>query len=197
MIVEIKMIFIGTTKITPKNRSELVFFGCVDRKRPVLGGPVRSPQYLGRSWTGCGPRLCVLGAKNRTEPDLKTLDRFVSWVGEGRDGMRGRTMTTTTIRHHTPLSSLVVCSRSRATSPTVRRCVSSLTYRPSLFVVVVARLEGTVDMPRHRHDVALDVLVCAVVDAAGACSVVGDIALCRGGGPSVLLWGGDADGGCW
>jgi hypothetical protein len=67
------MISIGTTKITPKNRSELVFFGCVDRKRPVLGGPVWSPQYLGRSWTGCGPRLRVLGAKNRTEPDLKTL----------------------------------------------------------------------------------------------------------------------------
>jgi hypothetical protein len=73
MIVETKMISIGTTKITPKNRSELVFFGCVDRKRPVLGGPVRSPQYLGRSWTGCGPRLRVLGAKNRTEPDLKPL----------------------------------------------------------------------------------------------------------------------------
>jgi hypothetical protein len=73
MIVEIKIIFIGTTKITPKNWSELVFFGCVDRKRPVLGGPVQSPQYLGRSWTGCGPRLRVLGAKNRTEPDLKTL----------------------------------------------------------------------------------------------------------------------------
>ncbi|KIJ91411.1 hypothetical protein K443DRAFT_115057, partial [Laccaria amethystina LaAM-08-1] len=36
-------------------------------------GPVRSPQYLGRSWTGCSPRLRVLGAKNRTEPDLKTL----------------------------------------------------------------------------------------------------------------------------
>jgi hypothetical protein len=66
MIVEIKMIFIGTTKFTPKNRSEPVFFGCVDRKRPVLGGPVQSPQCLGRSWTGCGPQL-------RTEPDLKTL----------------------------------------------------------------------------------------------------------------------------
>jgi hypothetical protein len=73
MIVEIKMIFIGTTKFTPKNRSGPVFFGCVDRKRPVLGGPVRSPQYLGRSWTGCGPRLRVLGTKNRTELDLKTL----------------------------------------------------------------------------------------------------------------------------
>jgi hypothetical protein len=47
----------------------------VDRKKPVLGGPVRSPQYLHRSWTGCGPRLPVLGTKNRTEPDLKTLSR--------------------------------------------------------------------------------------------------------------------------
>jgi hypothetical protein len=78
MIVEIKIIFIGTTKFTPKNWSEPVFFGCVDRKRPVLGGPVRSPQYLGRSWTGCGPRLRILGAKNRTEPDLKTLNVVVN-----------------------------------------------------------------------------------------------------------------------
>jgi hypothetical protein len=66
MVVEIKMIFIGTTKFTPKNQSEPVFFGCVDCKRPVLGGPVRSLQYLGRSWTGCGPQLRVLGAKNQT-----------------------------------------------------------------------------------------------------------------------------------
>jgi hypothetical protein len=73
MIVEIKMIFIGTTKFTPKNRSKLVFFGCVDHKRPVLGGLVWSPQYLGQSWTSCGPLLRVLGAKKRTEPDLKTL----------------------------------------------------------------------------------------------------------------------------
>jgi hypothetical protein len=75
MIVEIKMIFIGITKITPKNRSEPAFFGCVDSKRPVLGGLVQSPQYLGQSWTGCGPWLHVLGAKNQTEPDLKTLER--------------------------------------------------------------------------------------------------------------------------
>jgi hypothetical protein len=73
MIVEVQMIFIGTTNFTPKNRSKPVYFGCMDRKKPVLGGPVRSPQYLHRSWTGCGPRLPVLGAKNRTEPDLKTL----------------------------------------------------------------------------------------------------------------------------
>ena len=45
----------------------------MDRKRPVLGGSVRFPQYLGWSWTGCGPRLPVFGAKNRTEPDLRTL----------------------------------------------------------------------------------------------------------------------------
>jgi hypothetical protein len=85
MIVEIKMISIGTTKITPKNRSELVFFGCVDRKRPVLGGPVRSPQYLGRSWTGCGPRLRVLGAKNRTELDLETLHSGPAQVHSASD----------------------------------------------------------------------------------------------------------------
>ena len=45
----------------------------MDRKRPVLGGSVRFPQYLGWSWTGCGPRLPILGAKNRTELDLQTL----------------------------------------------------------------------------------------------------------------------------
>jgi hypothetical protein len=73
MIVEIKMVFIGTTKFTQKKRSELVFFGCVDRKRLVLGSPVRSPQYLGQSWTSCGSWLCVLGTKNQTELDLKTL----------------------------------------------------------------------------------------------------------------------------
>ena len=45
----------------------------MDRKRPVLGGSVRFPQYLGWSWTGCGPRLPIFGAKNWTEPDLRTL----------------------------------------------------------------------------------------------------------------------------
>ena len=45
----------------------------MDRKRPVLGGSVRFPQYLGWSWTGFGPRLPILGAKNRTELDLRTL----------------------------------------------------------------------------------------------------------------------------
>jgi hypothetical protein len=79
MIVEIKMIFIGTTKIAPKNQTEPVFFGCVGRKRPVLGGPVQSPQYLGWSWTGCGPWLRILGEKNRTEPDLKTLFMVILW----------------------------------------------------------------------------------------------------------------------
>jgi hypothetical protein len=80
MIVEIEMISIGTTKITPKNRSELVCFGCVDRKRPVLGGPVRSPQYLGRSWTGCGPRLRVLGAKTGLNRTLKHYEGAVAYA---------------------------------------------------------------------------------------------------------------------
>jgi hypothetical protein len=62
-IVEIKMIFIGTTKITPKYQSELVLFGCVDHKRLVLGGPVWSPQYLCQFCTGCSPQLRILGAK--------------------------------------------------------------------------------------------------------------------------------------
>jgi hypothetical protein len=89
---------------------------------------------------------------------------LVGWVREEM-GSRGRTMTTTTIIHRrVPLSSLVARSHSRATSPTVRHRVSSLTSRPSSFVVVVARpertvdvarLERTVDVPLHRHDVAL------------------------------------------
>jgi hypothetical protein len=80
---------------------------------------------------------------------------LVGWAREEM-GSRGRTMTTTTIiRRRAPLSSLVARSRSRATSPTVRHRVSSLTSRPSSFVVVVARPERTVDVPRHRRDVAL------------------------------------------
>ena len=34
---------------------------------------VRFPQYLGQSWTGCGPHLHVSGAKNHTELNLQTL----------------------------------------------------------------------------------------------------------------------------
>jgi hypothetical protein len=71
-------------KIYTKNWSEPFFFGCTDCKRPVLGGPVQSPQYLGQSWTGCGPQLRVLGAKNWTEPDLKTLAEIVCWVSENK-----------------------------------------------------------------------------------------------------------------
>ena len=67
------MVYIGTTNFTQKNRFKPVWNGTMDRKRPVLGGSVRFPQYLGWSWTGCGPRLPVFGAKNRTEPDLRTL----------------------------------------------------------------------------------------------------------------------------
>jgi len=43
------MIYIGTTKFTQKNRFGLILNGPVDRKRPVLGGPVRFPQYRGWS----------------------------------------------------------------------------------------------------------------------------------------------------
>ena len=67
------MVYIGTPNFTQKNRFKSVWTDTMDRKRPVLGGSVRFPQYLGWSWTGCGPRLPVLGAKNRTEPDLRTL----------------------------------------------------------------------------------------------------------------------------
>ena len=67
------MVYIGTTNFTPKNRFGSVWTSTMDRKRPVLGGSVRFPQYLGWSWTGCGPQLPVLGAKNRTELDLRTL----------------------------------------------------------------------------------------------------------------------------
>jgi hypothetical protein len=79
---------------------------------------------------------------------------LVGWAREEM-GSRGRTMTMTIIRRRAPLSSLVARSRSRATSPTVRHHVSSLTSRPSSFVVVVAHPERTVDVPRHRRDVAL------------------------------------------
>jgi hypothetical protein len=40
-------------------------------------------------------------------------------------------------------------------------------------------------------------LVCAVVNVAGACSVVSDMALHCGGGLSVFVWGSDGDGGRW
>jgi hypothetical protein len=74
---------------------------------------------------------------------------LVGWAREEM-GWRGLTVTTTTIIHHRlPLSPLVVGSRLRATSPTVRRCVPSLTSQPSSFVIVMARPEGTVDVPRH------------------------------------------------
>jgi hypothetical protein len=80
---------------------------------------------------------------------------LVGWAREEM-GSRGRTMTTTTIiRRCALLSSLVARSRSRATSPTNRHRVSSLTSWPSSFVVIVARPERTVDVPRHRHNMTL------------------------------------------
>jgi hypothetical protein len=73
MIVELQMAYISMTNFTSKNRSEPVFFRSINRKRPVLGGPVQSPQYLGRSWTGCGCGCPIWRSKNRTGPDFRTL----------------------------------------------------------------------------------------------------------------------------
>jgi hypothetical protein len=49
IIVGIQMVYIGAMNFTEKNQSESVFFGSMDRKRLVLGGPVQSLQYLGQS----------------------------------------------------------------------------------------------------------------------------------------------------
>jgi hypothetical protein len=40
------MVYSGAMNFTEKNWSESVFFGLMDRKRPVIGGPVQSLQYL-------------------------------------------------------------------------------------------------------------------------------------------------------
>jgi hypothetical protein len=108
---------------------------------------------------------------------------LVGWVREEM-GSRGRTMMTTTIiRRRAPLSSLVPRSRLRATSPTVRHHVSSLTSQPSSWHV------QSIPLMCHVIDTTwrCDGLVCAVVVAAGARSVVGDVALRCGGGPLVLV----------
>ena len=69
----------------------------MDRKRPVLGGSVRFPQYLGWSWTGCGPRLPIFGAKNRTEPDLRTLSAPGKLISaQSMTRLEGRNL------HHSP-----------------------------------------------------------------------------------------------
>ena len=75
----------------------------MDRKRPVLGGSVPFPQYLGWSWTGCGPRLPVFGAKNRTEPDLRTL-----WLShtESWNTIFGHTSFTQPLTIHQPSKDL-------------------------------------------------------------------------------------------
>ena len=78
------MVYIGTTNFTQKNWFGSVWTGTMDRKRPVLGGSVEFPQYLGQSWTSCGPQLPVLGAKNQTELDLWTLG-----VGDGHSLLVG------------------------------------------------------------------------------------------------------------
>ena len=73
----------------------------MDRKRPVLGGSVRFPQYLGWSWTGCGPRLPVLGAKNRTELDLRTLPQFVYQYPDAHPNLEIFTHSESQVEHTT------------------------------------------------------------------------------------------------
>ena len=67
------MFYIGMTNFTQKNRFGSVWTGTMDHKRLVLGGSVQFPWYFGQSWTGCGPWLRVLGAKNWTQLNLQTL----------------------------------------------------------------------------------------------------------------------------
>ena len=88
------MVYIGTTNFMQKNRFKSVWTGTMDRKRPVLGGSVRFPQYLGWSWTSCSPRLPVLGAKNRTELVLRTLYLpWTSWCWEVFGGLGSGTLS--------------------------------------------------------------------------------------------------------
>jgi hypothetical protein len=153
----------------------LVVWGCPHRARVFsLCGDVSC--HAGVSWgveTKVGGVVCMVGVT------------LVEWEREEMV-WRGLTrMTMMIICRHALLSSLVVCSCSHATSPMVRHCISSLTSWPSLFIVVMAHPEGTVDVPHHRHNVM------------GTRSVVGDVALHCGGGPSVLVCGGDGDGGHW
>ena len=64
------MFNIGTMNFMQKSQSGSVFTGVIDCERPVLGGLVQFPEYLGQSWTSCSPWLPVLGAKNWSKPDL-------------------------------------------------------------------------------------------------------------------------------
>ena len=105
------MVYIGTTNFTQKNRFGSVWTGTMDRKRPVLGGSVRFPQYLGWSWTGCGPRLPVLGARNRTELDLRTLagtNRANFEICTSPQWVRVRPSTKSSGYCHLPVSTIVV-----------------------------------------------------------------------------------------
>ena len=49
--------------------------------KPTRTGPVGSVVVLpiwAMVWAGCGPQLPLLGVKNWTEPDLKTLELYTS-----------------------------------------------------------------------------------------------------------------------
>ena len=69
-IVEIQMFNIGTMNFMQKNQFGLVWTGVIECERPVLGGLVWFPKYLGQSWTSFSPWLPVLGAKNWSKSDL-------------------------------------------------------------------------------------------------------------------------------
>ena len=70
MITRIKMVYICMINFTSKNWSEPVFFRSMDRKRPVLGGPVQSPPISGSVLDRLRLRLPHLEVKkpNWTEP---------------------------------------------------------------------------------------------------------------------------------
>jgi hypothetical protein len=56
-----------------------VFLRQPNRLGPVLSGSVAVAPKIGNRNRGCGCRLPILGAKNRTEPDPRTLF-FSDWV---------------------------------------------------------------------------------------------------------------------
>ena len=91
---DVQNFYIGIINFTLNNRSGPVFSRQPDRLGPVLLGPVGSTQYMGRSRTGCGPRLPVLGAKNRTEPDLRTLLMGLRWRKTTKEESRPRLQLT-------------------------------------------------------------------------------------------------------
>ena len=101
MIVEIQMAYISMTKFTSKNPSEPVFFWSINQKRPVLGGPIQSPKYLGQSRTGCGCSCPIWKSKNQTGLDLQTLVVMLAHWTLGSPSV-------STLRQNNPVLPLIV-----------------------------------------------------------------------------------------